>query len=109
MLKHCLIWNKRKQKTIVINAATNFISPVSNYFIVQMGNPEPISEVDDHRGYNSGMPDNDDQTFMPEEHNGLEALDDTGNRPSWRQIRLLLISSTGFFMDAYVLFNMTML
>lgn len=74
-----------------------------------MGNPEPISEVDDHRGYSSGMPDNDDQTFMPEEHNGLEALDDTANRPSWSQMRLLLISSTGFFMDAYVLFNMTML
>lgn len=32
----------------------------------------------------------------------LEALDDT-KRLNWRQARTLLISSTGFFTDAYVL------
>ncbi|KAH8549833.1 major facilitator superfamily domain-containing protein [Umbelopsis sp. PMI_123] len=36
--------------------------------------------------------------------NGLEVLDDTTKKLTWHQFRLLLISSTGFFMDAYDIF-----
>lgn len=36
-------------------------------------------------------------------HNApLNVLDDTKKSFTWRQVRTLLISSTGFFMDAYV-------
>ncbi|GAB5587936.1 hypothetical protein Unana1_02836 [Umbelopsis nana] len=50
------------------------------------------------------MPETEQHEYTRHGHHGLEILDDTSKSIKWHQIRLLLISSTGFFMDAYDIF-----
>jgi hypothetical protein len=65
-----------------------------------MQNPDPIDEVDYRGSVNAEDLDNDQDTYRRRPSNNLDVLDDTKKKLTWRQIRLLLISSTGFFMDA---------
>lgn len=65
-----------------------------------MQNPDPIDEVHYRRNINAEDPENDQDTYHRRPSNSLDVLDDTKKKLTWRQIRLLLISSTGFFMDA---------
>lgn len=70
-----------------------------------MVSSEYIDSVDHQRGENTVEPTGNDQVdYQHREHedNGLGALDDRGDKLHWRQIRLLMIASIGFFMDALV-------
>ncbi|CAO3667427.1 unnamed protein product [Umbelopsis ramanniana] len=69
-----------------------------------MQNPDPIDEVHYRRNINAEDPENDQDTYHRRPSNSLDVLDDTKKKLTWPQIRLLLISSTGFFMDAYDIF-----
>lgn len=67
-----------------------------------MQNPDPIDEVNYRRNVNAEDPENDHDAYQRRPSNNLDVLDDTKKKLTWRQMRLLLISSTGFFMDAWV-------
>jgi hypothetical protein len=65
-----------------------------------MQNPDPIDEVNYRPHVNAEDPENNHDTYNRRPSNSLEALDDAQKKLTWRQVRLLLIASTGFFMDA---------
>jgi hypothetical protein len=67
-----------------------------------MVSSEYIDSVNQHPRENTVEPIGNEQVDGRQSYNGLEVLDDVGTKLHWRQIRLLMISSTGFFMDAYV-------
>ncbi|CAM0136340.1 unnamed protein product [Umbelopsis sp. WA50703] len=66
-----------------------------------MVSSEYIDSVNQHPRENTVEPIGNEQVDGRQSYNGLEVLDDVGTKLHWRQIRLLMISSTGFFMDAW--------